>query len=146
MLGLLHTSPFGEGGVGRLENCGRNLFFIRDAGTSGWAWQTRPGLGHAEPEEGVWEEARQRQSDGWRWLLLKVMSHDGRVQLLNVNSSSNAGTRFIGPQLLEWEVIGWWRQTAGGADSLTDAKAPQENGKRREEWRTTETHGGSFIH
>lgn len=27
---------------------------------------------------------------GWRWLLFKVMSHDDRVQLLNVNSSSNS--------------------------------------------------------
>lgn len=44
---------------------------------------------------------------------------------------TDAGTRFIGPQLLEWEVIGGWRQTAGGADSLTDAKAPQENRKQR---------------
>lgn len=27
MLGLLHTSPFGEGGVGRLENCVAEIYF-----------------------------------------------------------------------------------------------------------------------
>lgn len=33
--------------------CGRNLFFISDTGTSGWAWQTHRGRRHTETQR-VW--------------------------------------------------------------------------------------------
>lgn len=74
MLGLLHTSPFGEGGVGRLENCVAEIYF--SSGMLGRQGERDKHAQDSGTQSQRKEFARQRQSDGMKVII--ILSHESR--------------------------------------------------------------------